>query len=114
MYRNVPFNFTFSKRDRFYFGFGPFVGFGIGGKLKQENGPGYSIKFGNTPEDDLKGVDAGVNMLIGWHFTNNFFCQLTANGAFNNISNDQSYYFSNGYGVLGIGYIFKSKKEKDK
>ncbi|HRY31392.1 MAG TPA: porin family protein [Bacteroidales bacterium] len=66
---------------------GPYLGFGIGGKSKGDldintNIPGFdpatlgietsydeSIKFGSSEEDDLKGMDFGLNIGAGFEFS---------------------------------------------
>jgi hypothetical protein len=111
-YLEVPVNFVYSKRDYFFFGFGPSVGFALSGKQKLKYDSGketYKIDFGSSTDDDLKGVDAGLTLLIGWHW-NGLFSLININTSFNNISNDRSQYFSNNYMCLGFGYRFSGKK----
>jgi hypothetical protein len=111
-YLEVPINFIYSKRDNFFFGFGPSFGFALSGKQKLEydsNKKTYKIKFGNSPDDDLKGFDIGLSLLVGRHMTENWFWLIHINNSFNNISTDRSQYFSNAYARLGLGYIFKHK-----
>ena len=111
-YLEVPVNFVYSKRDYFFFGFGPSVGFALSGKQKLKYDSGketYKIDFGGSTDDDLKGVDAGLTLLIGWHW-NGLFSLVNINTSVNNISNDRSQYFSNNYMCLGFGYRFSGKK----
>jgi hypothetical protein len=111
-YLEVPVNFVYSKRDYFFFGIGPSVGFALSGKQKLKYDSGketYKINFGSSTDDDLKGVDAGLTLLIGWHW-NGWFSLININTSFNNISNDKSQYLSNNYMCLGFGYRFNDKK----
>jgi hypothetical protein len=111
-YVEMPLNFVYSKRNLFFFGLGPSIGFGVSGKQKLDYNTGketFKIKFGNSSDDDLKRVDIGLSLLVGRHFMERWFWLININTAFNNISND-SQYFSNNYMCLGLGYTFKSKK----
>jgi hypothetical protein len=87
-YIEVPVNFLY-KADlgtgKLLMGVGPYVGFGIGGKVKGD-GEDVDIKFKNDlGEEELmddnvytKRIDMGGNLLFGYEFSNNFSVQLNA------------------------------------
>lgn len=71
-------NFPMGAATKMYAGAGPFVGVGVGGKIKTEgtylgiaNGS-EPIKFGNENGDHLKRLDAGVNVAGGLKFNDKF------------------------------------------
>lgn len=72
MYLQVPVALTYN-RNSFYAGVGPYVGFGVGGKLKTEvEAAGQSdevsedIEFGNDSDDAFAPLDYGVGLEIGY------------------------------------------------
>lgn len=86
-YVEVPVNFLY-KADlgtgKLLLGVGPYVGIGVGGKLKGE-GQDVDIRFTNdvklsdTEEGyPMKRLDAGGNLLFGYEFSNKFSVQLNA------------------------------------
>lgn len=86
-YVEVPVNFLY-KADlgtgKLLMGVGPYVGIGVGGKLKGD-GDDVDIKFTNDVKDidDLEGypmkrLDFGGNLLFGYEFANKFSVQLNA------------------------------------
>jgi len=112
-YIEVPLDFIYSRRNRFYFGIGPSLDFGMSGKEKisgdviPEN---HNIKFGSGSDDDLKGFDAGVDLLAGYHFKNGLFVVTNINTGFINLSNDNSSKFYNAYWGIKLGYAFSANK----
>ncbi len=115
-YLEMPLNFVYSRRDLFFFGFGPSLGFALSGKQILEydsREETYKIKFGNNADEGLKRVDIGLTLLVGLHLSDRLFCRMDINTSFNNISNYASEYFSNGYGGISLGYIFETKKKKN-
>ena len=111
-YIEVPLDFIYSKRNRFYFGIGPSLDFAMSGKVKisgdviPEN---HNIKFGNSSEDDLKGFDAGISLLAGFHFKNGLFVATNINTGIINLSTDNSAKFYNAYWGIKLGYTFGNK-----
>jgi hypothetical protein len=111
-YLELPVNVIYSKRDRFFLGFGPFVGYALSGTIKftgmvDETG---KINFGSNT-DELKPFDAGLNLLIGYKFKSNLFLSLNIATSLNNLSNDDSYQFENAYAGIKLGYMFGNKKK---
>jgi hypothetical protein len=103
-------------------GFGPYVGYGIGGKVLTEGGSvslDRKIKFQNTVEsgDDIttpyyKAFDAGANIFAGYEMTNGIFFQLDTqfgmlniNPEYKNLPDDKSAVKNTGFG-LSAGYRF--------
>ena len=79
-YIQVPINFQY-KRDLNYMKLlvqaGPYIGYGIGGKLKAEISQGTAsvsdsrkIKFGSGNGDDFKALDFGFGLGAGFQFSN--------------------------------------------
>ncbi len=85
-------------------GFGPYVGYAIGGKFKN---PDADIEFGDQPTE-LKRFDAGANLLAGYEFSNKLSFQLNAGLGLVNINNriptdKKSTLKNTGFGV-SLGY----------
>jgi len=99
------------------FGFGPYVGFGIGGKVK---GEGYEsdVKFQNEVNATevasgtayFKRMDAGANIFAGYEMSNKISLQLNTqlglvkvNPKIQGATNDESSVKNTGFGV-SLGY----------
>jgi hypothetical protein len=99
------------------FGFGPYIGFGVGGKVK---GPGFTtdVKFKNDLNaDDLtsgypyfKRMDAGANIFAGYEMSNKVSIQLNTqlglikvNPNIEGISDSESSVKNTGFGI-SLGY----------
>ena len=118
-YVEIPVNLVYKPmlgKGSMLLGFGPYVAFGIGGKVEASNGTETDIVFNN--EYDLtemapqyRGMDAGANILAGYEFSNKFSFQLNAQlGLLNiapesNVSGDKSKLNNTGWG-LSLGYRF--------
>lgn len=86
-YIEVPVNYIYKPvlgTGRMLLGFGPYVGFGLGGKLKyNDNTPEADVEFTKTYEADVakpqyKGIDYGANLLAGYEFAQNISFQINA------------------------------------
>lgn len=88
-YIDVPLSLVYKPQvgtGRVILGFGPYVGFGIGGKVKFEGGgasESSKIAYKNDvtqsdPQDKVyfKRIDAGANIFAGYEFTQSIFVQL--------------------------------------
>lgn len=122
-YLEMPLNFVYKGalgNGFILVGFGPYVGFGIGGKEKIEGGSvtvENDIKFKNTVEsgDDgtyYKAMDAGANIFAGYEMSSGIFLQLNTqfgmlkiNPEDKRIPDDQSSVKNTGFG-LSLGYRF--------
>lgn len=108
-------NFPLGATTDLYAGAGPFVGVGVGGKLKT-NGTVWgvadgdrSINFGNDNGDDLKRVDAGLNVAGGLKFNDQFGLHVQYGiGLVNTAPKadaDNRKYNTRTFGVSGIFYF---------
>ena len=99
-------------------GFGPYLGYGIGGKIKSE-GVEIDVKFknevGSGDPDNVayfKGFDAGANIFVGYEMSSGLFLQLNSQLGLLNISpdyvgetGDSGTIKNTGFG-LSVGYRF--------
>jgi opacity protein-like surface antigen len=121
-YIEVPVNFVYKPilgTGRMLLGFGPYVGFGLGGKVKTASTE-RDVSFEKTANSSTpsltygvyKGMDAGANLLAGYEFARNISFQVNAqlglvniNPEFEGASNDESKWKNTGFGV-SVGYRF--------
>lgn len=122
-YLEVPVNFVYKPvlgTGRMLLGFGPYIGFGIGGKVKDDNTE-RDVTFNNnttTPSTPslaagiYKTTDAGANFLAGYEFARNLSFQVNAqlglvniNPEFSGATNDETRWRNTGFGV-SLGYRF--------
>jgi hypothetical protein len=96
-YLEVPINFLYKPTlgaGKLLLGFGPYIGFGIGGKYK--NGDiERKVKFKNDvkasdisltdPKVFMKGLDFGGNLLVGYELTSKISFQLNAQLGMSNL-----------------------------
>lgn len=122
-YIEVPVNLVYKPElgtGRLLMGFGPYVAFGINGKVKGDGMSDRDIKFENevSPQDFLgnsyylKRLDAGANLLFGYEFTSRLSAQLNAQLGLVNIhpkisgsTADLGTLKNTGFGV-SLGYRF--------
>jgi hypothetical protein len=121
-YIEVPINFIYKPvlgSGRMLLGFGPYVGFGLGGKYKYESGPiqnELKVEFEKEAStynaNVYKGIDGGANFLAGYEFANNLSFQINAQLGLTNVnptiinsSNDQTKMKNTGFGI-SAGYRF--------
>lgn len=122
-YIEVPLNFVYKGELGNGFvmvGFGPYVGYGIGGKVLTEVGSvsdDSKIKFKNVVEtgDDpdlvyFKALDAGANIFAGYEMASGIFFQLNTqfgllkiNPEYKDLPDDKSSVKNTGFG-LSLGY----------
>ena len=120
-YLELPLNVVYKAllgEGAIMIGFGPYIGYGIGGKLKGDNDE-TDIVFENTVKvsdpDDVayfKALDAGANIFAGYELANGFFFQLNTqlglikiNPKNENFTEDKSTLKNTGFG-LSLGYRF--------
>ncbi len=121
-YIEVPVNFLYKPQlgnGRLLLGFGPYIGFGVGGKIKYENGNDASLEFKNEISvgealagNYLRRFDAGANILFGYELSSNLSVQLNTQWGLANIypsisgvSNSNIINKNTGFG-LSLGYKF--------
>jgi Outer membrane protein beta-barrel domain len=118
-YIEVPVNFVYKPvlgSGNMLLGFGPYVGFGINGKVESPNGSSEDVKFtkdydATSAAPQFKRFDAGGNLLAGYEFANNVSFQLNAQLGLADINpkttaaNDKTKLNNTGFG-LSLGYRF--------
>ncbi|HUC82890.1 MAG TPA: porin family protein [Flavisolibacter sp.] len=117
-YIDVPVNFIYKPilgTGNFVLGVGPYVGFGLGGKVKYNGGGETDIEFGDDVSAGsfpLKRIDAGANFQAGYEFANRLGITLKAQLGLKDIdpyestTSGQDIRFRNtGFG-LSLGYRF--------
>lgn len=85
-YIEVPVNFVYKPTvgaGRMLLGFGPYVGFGLGGKVEDQTGKETDVEFTKKydaaiAKPQYKGIDAGANLLAGYELSHNISVQLNA------------------------------------
>jgi hypothetical protein len=117
-YVDIPLNFIYKPAlgmGSMLLGFGPYVGFGINGKMKSPDGTERKVSFDNSyslseAEDiQFKKLDAGANFMIGYEFQSKLSAAVKAQlGLMNinpdtNIPGDKTRYRNTGFGV-SLGY----------
>jgi hypothetical protein len=117
-YIDIPVNFIYKPMlgtGSMLLGVGPYVGFGINGKMKAANGTERKVVFNNTystseAEDiQFKKLDAGANFMIGYECKSKFSAAVKAQLGLidvnpdTNISGDETRYRNTGFG-LSLGY----------
>jgi len=118
-YIEVPINFVYKPilgSGNMLLGFGPYAGFGIGGKIKS-GGSETDIDFGSSynaanPATYFNSFDAGGNLLAGYEFANKMSFQLNAQLGLVNINKenevitaDKTRWRNTGFGA-SLGYRF--------
>jgi hypothetical protein len=124
-YLELPLNFLYKPvlgSGKLLVGFGPYVAYGIGGKLKLASGAqdeDVDVKFKNNvnssdPDDRIyfKPFDAGANILFGYEFSNKLSAQLNAqlglvniNSKYEGAPDNDAKAKNTGFGV-SLGYRF--------
>lgn len=117
-YIDIPVNFIYKPAagtGGMLIGFGPYVGFGINGKVKSSGGIERKVTFSNTystseAEDvQFKKMDAGANFMVGYEFRSNLSASVNAQLGLmdvnpdTHISGDKTRYRNTGFG-LSLGY----------
>lgn len=120
MYVEVPLDILFKPSlgpsTRFYFGAGPYLGIGVGGKSSfSGNTPvgdyytDHKLKFGNDSNSDLKRMDIGGEVLAGFEFSG-----ITLGAAYGmsftnnapNGNNDAAKILKNKVFSINVGFLF--------
>ncbi len=123
-YIEMPLNLVYKAslgNGYFMLGFGPYVGYGFGGKVltEGETSLDQKIEFQNVVEttDDLtvpyfKAIDVGGNIFAGYEMSNGIFAQFNTqlgmvkiNPEYKILPDDKSVIKNTGFG-LSLGYRF--------
>lgn len=94
-YIEIPINFLYKPElgdGKLLLGVGPYAAFGVGGKIKSDDGD-VDLKFDSEADladagRTLKRFDFGGNLLVGYEFSNRFSAQLNAQLGLANIMPD--------------------------
>lgn len=119
-YIDVPVNLLYKPmlgNGSILLGAGPYVGFGMDGKVESPNGTDRDVIFSNTwsateaPDLQFKKLDAGANVMAGYEFRSRLSAALKAQLGLVNIypdttiPNDQTSYKNTNFG-FSLGYRF--------
>jgi hypothetical protein len=115
-YIEIPVNFIYKPdlgTGRMLLGFGPYLAIGLDANYKI-GGTTVDFEFGDEL-GELKRIDAGANLLVGYELANNFSFQLNAQLGLVNIGNrppgdNNSKFNHTGFG-LSFGYRFGGTKK---
>jgi hypothetical protein len=123
-YIDIPVHFLYKPilgTGNMVLGFGPYVGFGISGKVKNASGTTSDVEFKDDYDStlptgtlQLRRADAGANLLAGYEFANKLSVNLKAQLGLKDINpdvpdnsstNNQTRFRNTGFG-LSLGYRF--------
>lgn len=114
-YLEVPLNLVYKPvlgSGNLIVAFGPYLGYGLGGKYKAEGSEGgisasveEDITFGSNEDEDLKPLDVGANIGFGYMFGAGLSLQFNTQLGLVNISHDDDAVKNTGFG-LSLGYRF--------
>lgn len=120
-YIDIPVNYVYRPMlgtGNLVLGFGPYIGFGVGGKVKSPNGTTNDVVYRDefdravpTGAVQLRRTDAGANFMVGYEFANRLGLNLNAQLGLKDINpdmsnegaNNQTRYRNTGFGVT-LGY----------
>jgi len=121
-YLELPVNFLYKHEvgaGSIFVGAGPYVGFGLSGKLKAgdedadvkfDGKKGSEIDANDDAAMHLKRIDAGANFLAGYELKNGLLFGVNYSLGLTNLDPDGSKSKNNYFGV-SVGYLFKGKKK---
>jgi hypothetical protein len=122
-YIDIPVSFVYKPivgGGNLVLGFGPYLGFGVGGKVTNGDGSSTKVEYRDTYDRNipsntlqLRRSDAGANFIAGYEFANSLSLNLKAQLGLKDInpdmgnegSNNQLRYRNTGFG-LSVGYRF--------
>jgi hypothetical protein len=121
-YIEVPLNFLFRPQlgsGHILLGFGPYLAYGISGKITSDNASDVDVVFKNkvpsTADDSkmyMKGFDAGANIFFGYELSSGLFFQLNTQMGLLNLepeyegyTDDETVLKNTGFG-LSLGFVF--------
>lgn len=113
-YLELPLSFLYRPllgSGHFLLGFGPYVAYGLGGKLESGDTE-MDIKFGDEESNDilyLKRMDYGANLFFGYELQNGLSVQLNTQLGLANIlpdvADNDATFKNTGFGI-SLGYMF--------
>src|SRR5690554_923139 len=107
-YLEVPLNLVYKPvlgDGNLIVAFGPYVGYGLGGKAKSDEGDTDIDMGSDEEEDNFKALDMGANLSFGYMFGAGLSLQFNTQLGLVNISHDDDAVKNTGFG-LSLGYRF--------
>jgi len=104
---NAVAKFPTGASGNFFIGAGPYVGFALSGKNKQNIGgvkTEQDVEFGSGDGDELKRTDFGVNFLAGYQLSNGFQINAGYGLGLTNLSPVSNLSTKNRVWSIGIGF----------
>jgi hypothetical protein len=104
---NAAYKFSLPNESKLLVFAGPYVGYALSGKVSPEKGDSHKIKIGSGDNDEVKALDLGFNIGVGYQYEKIFF-KLQYNLGFSNIANTENddYSVKNVNIGVTVGYIF--------
>lgn len=99
-YINIPLMAKYYAIDKFSIEAGPQIGFLMSAKTKPDNGDSQDIK------DELKSTDFGINLGLGYNFTDNISAGLRYNLGLSQVVDSSGTDIKNNVFSLSVGYKF--------
>lgn len=112
---NVQFKLDGPGYGRFFFGAGPYVGYAISAKFSgsyvdllsgAKVDTSYAMNVGTSATDQVKPLDFGVNVNLGYELPVGLFVRGQFSYGFANTSNTPNFSQNNWVGSLSLGYLF--------
>ena len=100
---NLAYKFDVGYGSKLFIFAGPYVGYGISGKSKFD-GSSEDVKFGSK-EDEMKALDFGINVGVGYEYEKVFF-KLQFNPGLINLNNYDTPTTKNTNIAVTAGYFF--------
>lgn len=105
------------KGSSFFLGLGPSIAFNLPSKrvaITGDNKIVTDILFGETAADDIKGVDYGVNVVLGWRTGPGFFFTVNYNKGFRDLSPmGRTMETKNKYFGVQLGWFLNNGKKEE-
>ncbi|KAA2245128.1 PorT family protein [Chitinophaga agrisoli] len=116
-YLELPVNFMYKIKagsGKFFIGVGPYIAYGIGGKIGDQKIKFDGKSFEEVGEGDenahLKALDFGGNILAGYELKNGLLFSINYSMGLTDISADDEKSKNNYFGV-SVGYLLHTKKK---
>ncbi len=111
-YLEVPLNGVLNfdmGTGRFQLFAGPYLGYCLSAKYKDDDGETESLQIGTSSDDDIKPFDIGFSIGLGYRF-DSFQIQGGYSGSFATISNYEDEKVTNSVISLSLSYFINSQK----
>ncbi len=116
-YLELPVNFMYKHKagaGKFFVGVGPYIAYGISGKVGDQKIKFDGKSFDEVGEGDedahLKALDLGGNVLAGYELKNGLLFSINYSLGLTDISADDEKSKNNYFGI-SVGYLLHSKKK---